>query len=67
MAWIHISKLGMRYYDESVLIILATSIEKLIKVGVRTMKALRERYVKICVKLNLNNRLWVTTNSSGIL
>lgn len=60
MTWIHISELRMRYYDESALIVPATSIEKSIKVSVITMKALRKNYVKVCVKLNLNNRLWVT-------
>ncbi|CAL0309883.1 unnamed protein product [Lupinus luteus] len=54
MVWIRFPGLNMVYYDESVLLGLASFIGKPIKVDTNTLTATRGRYARVCVEIDLN-------------
>ncbi|CAL0323553.1 unnamed protein product [Lupinus luteus] len=54
MVWIRFPGLNIMYYDESVLLGLASFIGKPIKVDTNTLTAARGRYARICVEIDLN-------------
>lgn len=46
--------LGMEYYDENVLMALASAVRKPIIVDFRTLEASRGKFARVCVEINLN-------------
>lgn len=54
LVWIRIPCLGMEYYEESVLLALATAVGKPIKVDLRTLKGSRGRFARVCVEIPLD-------------
>lgn len=61
--WIRFPGLNLVYYDESVLLALASAVGKPIKVDTNTLKVQRGRFARICVEIDLNQpvvgKVWV--------
>lgn len=61
--WIRFPGLNLIYYDESVLLALASAVGKPIKVDTNTLKVHRGRFARICVEIDLNQpvvgKVWV--------
>ncbi|XP_020203712.1 uncharacterized protein LOC109789219 [Cajanus cajan] len=54
LVWIRFPSLGMEYYDESVLLALATAVGRPVKVDFMTMNATRGKFARVCVEIDLN-------------
>jgi hypothetical protein len=54
MVWIRFSGLNLFYYDESMLMALASAVGRPIKVDTNTLDVTRGRYARVCVEVNLN-------------
>lgn len=54
MPWIRFPSLGMEYYDENVLMALASAVGKPIHLDIRTIEASRGKFARVCVELDLN-------------
>ncbi|XP_057443947.1 uncharacterized protein LOC130736117 [Lotus japonicus] len=54
MAWIHIPGLGFQFYDESILVTLASGVGKSIQVDTNTMDMQRGKFARICVEIDLD-------------
>ncbi|XP_020208121.1 uncharacterized protein LOC109793062 [Cajanus cajan] len=54
MAWIRFPNLGLEYYDESILLALASAVGKPLKVDTMTMGVVRGRFARVCVELELD-------------
>lgn len=61
--WIRFPGLNLVYYDESVLLALASAVGKPIKVDTNTLKVHRGRFARICVEIDLSQpvvgKVWV--------
>lgn len=61
--WIRFPGLNLVYYDESVLLALASAVGKPVKVDTNTLKVQRGRFARICVEIDLNQpvvgKVWV--------
>lgn len=54
MVWIHFLGLNLFYYDESILMALAATIGRPIKVDANTLDIRRGRFARVCVEVDLN-------------
>jgi hypothetical protein len=54
LVWIRFPSLGMEYYDESLLLALASAIGSLVKVDMHTLDASRGKFARVCVEINLD-------------
>ncbi|PNY14872.1 ribonuclease H, partial [Trifolium pratense] len=54
MVWIRFPSLGMEYYDESLLLALATAVGTPIKVDIRTLDASRGKFARVCIEIDLD-------------
>lgn len=54
LVWIRFPSLGMEYYEKSVLLALATTVRRPIKVDINTVEANRGRFAKVCVEIQLD-------------
>ncbi|XP_057432819.1 uncharacterized protein LOC130725624 [Lotus japonicus] len=52
--WIRIPGLGFQFYDESILLTLASAVGTPIKVDMNTTDTRRGKYARVCVEINLN-------------
>jgi hypothetical protein len=53
LVWIRFPSLGMEYYDESLLLALATAVGTPVKVDIHTLDASRGKFARVCVEINL--------------
>nr|KYP69523.1 Putative ribonuclease H protein At1g65750 family [Cajanus cajan] len=62
LVWVRFPSLGMEYYDESVLLALATAVGRPIKVDLTTLNDSRGKFARVCVEIPLNEpvvgRVW---------
>jgi hypothetical protein len=54
LVWIRFPSLGMKYYDESLLLALATAVGSPVKVDVRTLDASRGTFARVCIEIDLD-------------
>ncbi|PNY06441.1 hypothetical protein L195_g002907 [Trifolium pratense] len=54
LVWIRFPNLGMEYYDESLLLALATAVGRPIKVDIRTLDASRGKFARVCIEIDLD-------------
>lgn len=54
MVWVRFPGMSLIYYDESVLLVLASAIGTPIKVDQRTLSVERGRFARVCVEIDLN-------------
>ena len=54
MVWIRIPSLNVGYYDEDVLISMASMVGRLVKIDQTTMKAERGKFARVCVEISLS-------------
>lgn len=54
LVWIRFPSLGMEYYEKSVLLALATTVRRPIKVDINTVEANCGRFAKVCVEIQLD-------------
>jgi hypothetical protein len=54
LVWIRFPSLGMEYYDESLLLALASAIGSPVKVDMHTLDASRGKFARVCVEINLD-------------
>jgi hypothetical protein len=54
LVWIRFPSLGMEYYDESLLLALATAVGTPVKVDVRTLEASRGKFARVCIEIDLD-------------
>lgn len=66
IVWIRFPSLGMEYYDESVLLALASAVGTLIRVDMKTRDASRGKYARVCVELYLISLWWGGFSSETI-
>ncbi|MCH91040.1 hypothetical protein A2U01_0011964, partial [Trifolium medium] len=52
--WIRFPSLGMEYYDESLLLALATAVGRPIKVDIHTLDASRGKFARVCIEIDLD-------------
>lgn len=55
LVWVRIPCLNIVYYDESILLTL--EVGKPVKVDIHTLQVERGRFARICVEIDLNDRL----------
>nr|KYP43663.1 Transposon TX1 uncharacterized [Cajanus cajan] len=75
LVWIRFPGLGVMFYDESVLLTIASAIGKPIKVDLNTLNMTRGRFARVCVEINLNepvvgrfflNGVWYNVEYEGL-
>lgn len=54
MVWIRIPSLNLVFYDESLLLALASTVGTPVKVDLHTLQVARGRFARICVEIDLN-------------
>lgn len=54
IVWIRFPSLGMEFYDESVLLALASVVSTPIKVDMQTKDVSRGKYARVCVEIRLD-------------
>ncbi|GAU32943.1 hypothetical protein TSUD_153600 [Trifolium subterraneum] len=54
LVWIRFPSLGMEYYDESLLLALATAVGRPIKVDMHTLDASRGKFARVCIEIELD-------------
>jgi hypothetical protein len=54
LAWIQFPSLGMEYYDESLLLALATTVGSPVKVDMHTLDASRGKFARVCIEIDLD-------------
>jgi hypothetical protein len=54
MVWIRISGLGMQFFDESIILTLASGIGRPIRVDMNTVDMYRGRFARVCVEIDLD-------------
>lgn len=54
LVWIRFPSLGMEYYDESLLLALATTVGSPVKVDIHTLDASRGRFARVCIEIELD-------------
>lgn len=63
MVWIRFPSLGMELYDEDVLLALATTVGKPVKVDIHTVDASRGKFARVCIDIDLAQplvgRVWL--------
>nr|KYP73208.1 hypothetical protein KK1_005823 [Cajanus cajan] len=73
--WVRFPGLGVMFYDESVLLTIASAIGKPIKVDLNTLNMTRGRFARVCVEINLNepvvgrfflNGVWYNVEYEGL-
>ncbi|XP_020211512.1 uncharacterized protein LOC109796242 [Cajanus cajan] len=75
LVWIRFPGLGVMFYDESVLLTIASAIGKPVKVDLNTLNMTRGRFARVCVEINLNepvvgrfflNGVWYNVKYEGL-
>ncbi|XP_020240070.1 uncharacterized protein LOC109818934 [Cajanus cajan] len=75
LVWIRFPGLGVMFYDESVLLTIASAIGKPIKVDLNTLNMTWGRFARVCVEINLNeplvgrfflNDIWYNVEYEGL-
>lgn len=63
MVWVRLLDLNVLFYDESSLLVVASTLGSLIKVDMNTLKVERSRFARICVEITLNQpvmgKVWI--------
>jgi hypothetical protein len=54
LVWIRFPSLGMEYYDESLLLALATAVGRPVKVDIHTLDASRGKFARVCIEIDLD-------------
>ncbi|GAU43449.1 hypothetical protein TSUD_140860 [Trifolium subterraneum] len=54
LVWIRFPSLGMEYYDESLLLVLASAVGTPVKVDIHTLNASRGKFAIVCIKIDLD-------------
>ncbi|XP_027351305.1 uncharacterized protein LOC113862417 [Abrus precatorius] len=54
LAWVRFSSLGLMFYDQSVLLTIASALGKPIKVDVNTLNMTHGRFARVCVEIDLD-------------
>ncbi|MCI13168.1 hypothetical protein A2U01_0034284, partial [Trifolium medium] len=54
LVWIRFPSLGMEYYDESLLLALATAVGTPVKVDMHTLDASRGKFARVCIEIDLD-------------
>jgi hypothetical protein len=54
LVWIRFPSLGMEYYDESLLLALATAVGSPVKVDMHTLDASRGKFARVCIEIDLD-------------
>jgi hypothetical protein len=54
LVWIRFPSLGMEYYDESLLLALATAVGTPVKVDMHTLDASRGKFARVCIEIELD-------------
>jgi hypothetical protein len=61
--WVRLLDLNVLFYDESSLLVVASTLGSLIKVDMNTLKVERSRFARICVEITLNQpvvgKVWI--------
>lgn len=52
--WIRVPSLNLLWYDESIMLALASAIGNLVKVDLHTLRVARGRFATVCVEVDLN-------------
>ena len=47
----------MKYYDDSIVLALTTMVGRLVEVNIRNIDALRGKFTKVCVEINLSQTM----------
>lgn len=55
MVWVRFPGLNLLYYDENVLLGMASVIGKLIRIDQNTLRVDRGRFARVCVEIYLSN------------
>ncbi|XP_020211721.1 uncharacterized protein LOC109796460 [Cajanus cajan] len=75
LVWIRFPGLGVMFYDESVLLTIASAIGKPVKVDLNTLNMTRGRFTRVCVEINLEepvvgrfflNGVWYNVEYEGL-
>nr|KYP70390.1 hypothetical protein KK1_009606 [Cajanus cajan] len=75
LVWVRFPGLGVMFYDESVLLTIASAIGKPVKVDLNTLNMTRGRFARVCVEINLNepvvgrfflNGVWYNVEYEGL-
>lgn len=75
LVWIRLPSLGLQYYDESILLTIASAVGKPIKVDINTRDMARGRFARVCVEIDLSipvvgkywlNGAWYTIEYEGL-
>ncbi|XP_020208554.1 uncharacterized protein LOC109793499 [Cajanus cajan] len=75
LVWIRFPGLGVMFYDESVLLTIASAIGKPVKVDLNTLSMTRGRFARVCVEIKLNepvvgrfflNGVWYNVEYEGL-
>ncbi|XP_020232532.1 uncharacterized protein LOC109812970 [Cajanus cajan] len=66
LVWVRFPRLGMVFYDESVLLTIASAIGKPIKVDLNTLNMTRGRFARVCVEIRLDQPVVGKFNLNGI-
>nr|KYP69646.1 Transposon TX1 uncharacterized [Cajanus cajan] len=75
LVWIRFPGLGVMFYDESVLLTIASAIGKPVKVDLNTLNMTRGRFARACVEINLEepvvgrfflNGVWYNVEYEGL-
>nr|KYP40980.1 Transposon TX1 uncharacterized [Cajanus cajan] len=75
LVWVRLPGLGVMFYDESVLLTIASAIGKPVKVDLNTLNMTRDRFARVCVEINLNvpvvgkfflNGVWYNVEYKGL-
>ncbi|XP_020228424.1 uncharacterized protein LOC109809499 [Cajanus cajan] len=75
LVWVRFSGLGVMFYDESVLLTIASAIGKPVKVDLNTLNMTRGRFARVCVEIDLNvpvvgrfflNGVWYNVEYEGL-
>lgn len=53
LVWVR-PTLNVRYYDEDVLLAIASMVGKPVKIDLNTSKVARGRFARVCIQINLN-------------
>lgn len=66
LVWIWIPGMNLVYYDESLLLAMASVVGRPIKVDENTLRVERGRFARVCLEINLNQpvvgKIWVRDN-----
>jgi hypothetical protein len=54
LVWIRFPSLGMEYYDESLLLALASAVGSPVKVDMHALDASRGKFARVCIEINLD-------------